>query len=65
LKATIQLPVKNADVPATMDQITTMRTFPNFSCRAKDEYLLKKLKKKQASELIDRLKKGEEIELKG
>jgi hypothetical protein len=65
LKTTIQLPLKNAENTTTSEQIQILRKFENFTCGTSDSFLLKKLGKKQASEIIDRLKTGEVIELKG
>jgi hypothetical protein len=65
LKTTIQLPPKKPDYSASHEQIKTLRSFENFSCVAEDSLLIKKLGKKQASEIIKRLKEGEVIELKG
>jgi len=63
--ATIQLPQIKPDSIASPEQIKELRSFQNFSFRADDSVLAKKLSKKLASEMIKRLKNGEVIELKG
>jgi hypothetical protein len=65
LKTTIQLPIKKAEYPATSEKIKLLRSYENFTCNTDDSHLSKKLSSKQASELLDRLKTGEQIELKG
>jgi hypothetical protein len=62
---TIQLLSKKADCPANVGQIKTLRSYKNFKCNTPDSVLMKNLGTKQASEIIDRLKNEEEIELKG
>jgi hypothetical protein len=65
LTAIIRLLPKKPDTIATPEQIKVLRSFQNFSCIQDDAILLKRLGKKQASDIIERLKSGEEIELKG
>jgi hypothetical protein len=49
----------------TGEQIKILRSFENFTCITNDSVLLNKLGRKQASEIISRLKAGDVIELKG
>jgi len=65
MKTTIQLPNTKTAYHASAEQIKALRNFEKFSFINDDEVLLKKLDGKKASEIIKRLKAGEEIELKG
>lgn len=58
------LPFRDTFLQATYKQIEFLRSFENFTCKMSKTQFLKRLDTQVASKLIDRLKAGEEIELK-
>lgn len=59
----IKLQFQNAKNPATEKQIEYIKSFKNFSTKLSQNQIKKRLDIDAASEIIDKLKEGEEIEL--